>query len=327
MTQKSDNGIMVSVVMISYNRAAYIGKAIESVVNQKVDFKFELIITDDCSTDGTYEIACEWAERYPGIVKVFRNSTNLGIQANYVEAFKHCTGRYLAMCDCDDYWCSRKKLATQVAYMENHPECSLTFHRVVNSYENDHSKSLSNGGLRNPVTLETLSRGNVITNLSVMYRRGLVDLTKLPEWVLDIQLIDYSIHMFYASRGEIHYFSKPMGVYRLWNDGTWGGSDRYGRLMMSYKVRRYLMEHFKDNTRILPGLVEASRNILLQMMKSTSNDDERGYAQSELIRIRAFENEESIQAALDKLRETKPPMLKRVLKQLRKMISRLVPLP
>lgn len=121
---------MVSVVMIAYNKEKYIGRAIKGVVDQVTDFSVELIVMDDCSTDSTPQIIQQYADRYPDIVHHFRNQSNLGLQRNYLEGFKHCRGRYMAICDADDYWCYRHKLSKQVRYMEDHPECALTFHRV-----------------------------------------------------------------------------------------------------------------------------------------------------------------------------------------------------
>ena len=327
-TDRTARQPMVSVAMIAYNRAPYIAQAIRRVVEQRVDFPIELIITDDCSTDGTLEIARQWADRYPEVVKVYKNPVNLGLQRNYLEAFSHCTGRYLAICDPDDYWCSRDKLQRQVEYMEAHPECAITFHRVVNSYEDDHSKSLSNGGLHNPVTIETLSRGNVITNLSVVYRRELVDLKKLPEWVAEVKSPDYALHMLYAERGNIHYFQQAMGVYRIWGNSTWSSAQAYDRYMIAYSVRRHLLSHFKGQEHVTAGLVQASRNILLGMVRSANSEDQRLWARSELIAIGACGSDREIDEALANASKASGlPWHRRLLKEARRQLSKLVPLP
>lgn len=122
----------VSVLMIAYNKEQYIGEAIAGVVHQRCDFPIELIVMDDCSTDRTADIVKGWQARYPEIVNYHRNERNLGLQGNYLAGFKHCQGEYLAICDADDYWFYKKKLAKMVGYMDEHPECAISFHRVVN---------------------------------------------------------------------------------------------------------------------------------------------------------------------------------------------------
>ena len=122
MMQHCEHIPMVSVAMIAYNKERLIARAIEGVVRQRAPFAIELIIVDDASTDATLGVARMWQERYPDIIKVFANKTNLGLQANYIEAFSHCTGKYLAICDADDCWCSPSKLRRQVRYMEKNPD-------------------------------------------------------------------------------------------------------------------------------------------------------------------------------------------------------------
>ncbi len=319
---------VVSVVMIAYNQEAVISNAIKGVVKQKTDFPIELIIVNDASTDGTLDVAMQWQRRYPDIIKVFTNPANLGIQANYIEAFRHCTGRYLAMCDADDYWIYSRKLATQVDYMERHPDCAITFHRVINHYEADGSKSLSNGGQTVDTDITHLSRANYITNLSVLYRHDCVDLGKLPEWTLRHPLLDYTIHMLYAAHGKIHYFSRPMGVYRIGASGTWSNAERYRRLGMSLAVREDLIREFSDRPEVVEGLRQASANILLHMLIAAGDDTSlQRETRDKLHLIPAYSSDEAIDIAVARISAARPPLKKRILTPLRALLSRLVPLP
>lgn len=247
--------------MIAFNNERVIEQAIKGVVGQRFNEPFELVIVDDCSTDSTFAVAEKWQKKYPDIIKLYRNKNNIGLQANYLEAYSHCTGKYLALCDADDYWCSARKLATQVKYMEEHPECAVTFHRVVNLYESDGTMSLSNGGQKADTTIADIARSNYITNCSVMYRRELVDLTALPDWILSDFFPDYATHMFYAAKGSIHYFKRPMAVYRKSSQGAWSLVDSRRRLEVSLNIRKKLMEHFADRPEVVEGLRFASENI------------------------------------------------------------------
>lgn len=265
---------MVSVVMIAYNKEKYIEDAIRGVVFQKTNFEVELIIMDDCSTDSTPQIISQYQKRFPHIIKSFRNPTNLGLQKNYIEGFKHVTGKYMAICDADDYWFDRSKLKRQVAYMEEHSECALTFHRVINFYEDSGEKSLSNGGQPIENTLESLSRSNYITNLSVMYRSELVNLKSLPEWLEFDKSPDYAMHMLYAVHGSIHFFSRPMGVYRKASGSAWSMTDEFKRLQMSLTVRLHLIRELNGREQAVAGLKSAAVNILVAMFRVASSDSE-----------------------------------------------------
>lgn len=327
MTAAQEARPMVSVAMIAYNKAGTIAESIRGVLKQKADFPVELIITDDCSTDSTFQIASEFKSRYPGIIKLYRNSHNLGLQRNYIEAFSHCRGKYLAICDADDYWCYPGKLRRQVSYMEKNSGCAITFHRVINYYEADSSKSLSNGGQKTHTTISDLSRSNYITNLSVMYRRELVDLTNLPSWIAEDKSPDYAMHMLYAAHGYIHYFPRPMGVYRLAAGSSWSVTERYTRLKMSLCVREHLINTFSGNTAVIEGLRQASTNILLHMIIAADGDAERtAYATSRLLQYPAYATPEAIDIALAKIRDTRPSLKKRILSPARALLSRLIPL-
>jgi len=128
---------LVSVKMVTYNHAPYIARAIEGVLQQKVSFPIELVIGEDCSTDGTREIVFEYQKKYPDIIRVFTSDHNVGASQNYKRIRKPCRGRYIAFCEGDDYWHHPLKLQKQVDYLERHPECGL----VYSSYDIYHVKS------------------------------------------------------------------------------------------------------------------------------------------------------------------------------------------
>ena len=253
---------MVSVVMIAYNSAKYIGQAIEGVVRQRCGFGIQLVICDDASTDSTAEIVADWSHRFPGVIDYHCNEKNLGIQANYLKAFSLCRGKYVALCDADDYWCCRTKLARQVAYMETHPECALTYHRVINYYEETGEMSLSNGGGMVERSAQGLASRNVITNMSVMYRAGLVDLQNLPAWLGNVRLLDYAMHMLFAQHGTVHYMNRPMGVYRQRSTAEWSLLDKELRMEKALEVRRNLIDALADRPDLVGPLEESCRRMI-----------------------------------------------------------------
>ena len=96
---------LVSVCMTAYNHAPYIGRAIEGVLSQRTTFAVELVLSDDCSTDGTGAICRDYAARYPDRIRLLTGDVNVGMRANYRRTIEACRGRYVAMCDGDDWWC------------------------------------------------------------------------------------------------------------------------------------------------------------------------------------------------------------------------------
>ena len=131
------NEPLVSVMMITYNHAPYITQAIEGVLQQKVSFPIELVIGEDCSTDGTREIVFEYKKKHPDIIRVITSDRNVGLKQNSFRTGKGCRGKYVAFCEGDDYWHHPDKLQKQVDYLENHAECGL----VYSSYDINFVKS------------------------------------------------------------------------------------------------------------------------------------------------------------------------------------------
>lgn len=128
---------LVSVKMITYNHAPYIAQAIEGVLQQKTNFPIELVIGEDCSTDGTREIAFEYQKKYPDVIRVITSDRNVGGGKNSRRTTKACRGKYVAFCEGDDYWHNPHKLQKQVDYLESHPECGL----VYSDYDVYHAES------------------------------------------------------------------------------------------------------------------------------------------------------------------------------------------
>ena len=135
MERSATQDIKVSICCITYNQEAYIRDALEGFVNQKTNFKYEVLIHDDASTDRTAEIIREYQEKYPDMIKPILQTVNqysLGLTSvsgtwNFPRAVKNGS-KYIAMCEGDDYWICEDKLQRQVDYMDAHPECALCFH-------------------------------------------------------------------------------------------------------------------------------------------------------------------------------------------------------
>jgi len=137
----SDNLVsnpVVSVMLLSYNAGQFIKQALEGILSQNDYYTFEVIVSDDCSDDNlTAQALAPLTSIYPGRVKVIRSKWNLGPDSgmcNFVRTLKEARGKYVAICEADDFWCDNNKLKDLISFLENNPEyvCSFTQANVEN---------------------------------------------------------------------------------------------------------------------------------------------------------------------------------------------------
>lgn len=221
---------LVSVAMITYNHGRFIRRAIEGVMEQVTSFEFELIIGDDCSTDDTSEICRELQRKYPDRIRLiwWHENVSHGRSGNLRRVSERCRGKYVALCEGDDYWTDPHKLQKQVDYLESHPECAICFHPVRVVWDDGrHPDSVfpidfHRYALARPNLHELLKKNFIQTN-SVMYRWnadgklwGDFPLYELPG--------DWMLHLLHARAGRIGYIDEIMSVYRRNATGLWTGA-------------------------------------------------------------------------------------------------------
>lgn len=121
----------VSVLVITYNHERYISQALDSVLMQQTSFDWEILVSEDCSTDRTRQIVKEYAARRQGLLRLLLSEKNLHSNEVVARAIRAAAGDYLALLDGDDYWLTSEKLQTQVDFMDSHPESTVCFHQAV----------------------------------------------------------------------------------------------------------------------------------------------------------------------------------------------------
>lgn len=129
-----NDNILVSISCITYNHENYIVDCLEGFLKQKTTFRFEILVHDDASTDQTGSIIREYANRYPELIKPIiqtENQHSKGIPISYPNNFCRAKGKYIALCEGDDYWIDENKLQKQIDYMEMNPCCSFSFHNAI----------------------------------------------------------------------------------------------------------------------------------------------------------------------------------------------------
>lgn len=223
---------LLSICCLAYNQKHSLKNTLDSFLAQRTSFRFEIVIHDDASDDGTQEIIQEYCQKYPLTVRAILQKTNLvksgtGIYDIYTRhVFPELKGKYIAICEGDDYWTDPDKLQLQVEFLESHPEFSICFHHVSIEREGqvDENAHLRNTGLSPEgdltFTLSDLIWGNMIPNCSVVYRNCI---TEFPYCFSRFLFPDWPLHILYAEKGDIRYIHRNMAVHHDSSSGMWNG--------------------------------------------------------------------------------------------------------
>ena len=237
-----DYECMVSVLCTAYNHEKYIAEALDSFLAQKTDFPFEVIVTDDASTDSTPQILTEYAEKYPDVIRYFHQEKNLYQQGAHIlyerEIFPRVRGKYCAMCEGDDYWTDPDKLQLQVDFLEEHPEYSACVH---NSYYHFCEGDRPDEPLLPARGDRDLDYSSVVNGLNGCFHTssilGRSELMTAPPDYQEIAgsygFTDYAIGIHLALEGKIRFIERPMSVYRVSSNAeAWSAGYRhnYGKL-------------------------------------------------------------------------------------------------
>ena len=221
--------VLVSISCVVYNHAPYLRRCLDSLVNQKTNFNYEILIHDDASTDGSAEIIREYEEKYPHLIKAIcqtENQHSKGVKIYFTYQHPRAAGKYFAMCEGDDYWCDEHKLQRQVDAMEQHPECTLCVHRVqgVNVDETSNGKffpaeSQAEGVYDGKEMVRGLFRGNSypFQTSSYLYRTEYYT-TRLPEpypWMRIAISGDVVRLLYLGDLGDIYYLDDVMSCNRM----------------------------------------------------------------------------------------------------------------
>jgi glycosyltransferase involved in cell wall biosynthesis len=252
----------VSICIISYNQEKYIKRAIESALMQQCGCKYEIIISDDCSTDNTKAIIAQFEAKYPDRIKAYYTEKNLGMLQNWVNALKLCTGKYIALLEGDDFWNDPLKLQKQYTILEQHPDCVISFTNAINAYE------IGEGGYTRYVektaefytTIDLLDY-NFIPTCSVLMRNHISD-SFFPEAYFKSPFADWIIHIVNSRFGKIHFLNEFSCTYQIHGGGVWGGIKKEKQLLNRLQAIDCIFEILSEKD--LRLTLSANREKLLQ---------------------------------------------------------------
>ena len=223
--------IMVSIICTAFNHEPYIRDCLEGFVNQKTDFKFEVLIHDDASTDKTADIIREYETKYPDIIKPIyqtQNQYSQGVLFLREYVYPKIKGKYIALCEGDDYWCDDNKLQKQVDFLESHPAYSACVH---NSYRLDCRSNLKSSYNSANIDYDILAE-EIIENWGKVYHTSSLVVKRtfllLPDAFLAKTFGDYPRAIYTATCGKIRFLKDTMSTYRFFAKGSWSETKEAG---------------------------------------------------------------------------------------------------
>jgi len=206
---------LVSIVVITYNQEHCLPESLDSLLNQKCSFEYEIIVADDCSKDATRQVIAKYADENPCIKPVY-NEKNLGLVGNYINAISFCKGKYIAMCDGDDLWNDKNKLQKQVDVMESDSSVGLVYTDVIINAVVTGQKYTRRCQAPQPNLFTQLLLGNFITISTACFRSELLhyvdfDVFKKEGFIMQ----DYPMWLIFSHHTRFYHIPEPMVTYLI----------------------------------------------------------------------------------------------------------------
>lgn len=260
--RKSD--FMVSVCCVTYNHEKFIAQAIDSFLMQETTFDVEIVIGEDCSSDRTREICLAYKEKFPEKIKLLLPEKNIGASENFMATFNACGGKYIALCEGDDYWTDPLKLQKQIDFLEANPDYSMCFHAHNIVYEdgtmNTYKKECQ---LDTDYSAEELYLKWPLQTATVVFRKDLCSLDK--DFAFDTVLF-----IMMADKGKVRGMKDCMSCYRK-HGGGWTNDFSVERLSYNLKTLDRVDKYF--NMKYHKVIRQGMASILIRFSRKCIGND------------------------------------------------------
>lgn len=267
----------LSVWVTAFNHEKYISQCLDSVLMQKTDFDYEIILGEDCSKDKTREIVKSYKEKYPDKITLFLPEKNIGMMNMDIATKKLCKGKYLALLNGDDYWTDDNKLQMQCNLLDSEPGTVMCYHKatVVNE-DTGYSFETYFGEIDNELPLESLLNGyNPVMTPTVMVR----NIFELEDWYADLPYGDMPLYMLLAQKGKIRYIDKNMSVYRIHSSGNWQGESALSNLLKDLDFYAFMNEklNFEYDEKIKRIFAQRYFELIKIFINNGNNEEAMNY--------------------------------------------------
>lgn len=246
--------IKVSVCVITYNHQAYIRQCLESIATQIVDFDFEIIVADDCSTDNTRMVILDVSKKFPGLIKTIFHDSNIGVCPNYLSAHKAARGKYVAHCDGDDFW-YQGKLAKQVRIMDADPSVVQCWTCADVVDDQGAKKNIFPSRLARFFYPDTIYTEDIVTSYALvgqhstqLYRRSAMN------FHLSGEFLDYWVAYNISLYGKSIYLKDVLSAYRVTSQHSVTRNNCKNKAAVDL-----LSKHLVDISRSRPDLVSVAK--------------------------------------------------------------------
>lgn len=213
------NEITVSVALITYCHEKYIRKAIESILMQRTNFQYEIIIGDDCSNDNTRQILMEYKEKNSDKVSLIMHDKNIGATKNIYDIFKKCRGKYITLLEGDDYWTDPQKLQKQVDFLETNTEYIGIAHtfNLVDGNGNFIRKYTEGNSSEKSVTIKSFLKGDFFRVTTTVFKNVFLESNDKYDVLYKANRLvgDFTLSVILLDLGDIYVLDNCMSVYRV----------------------------------------------------------------------------------------------------------------
>lgn len=255
--KNSSTDVELSVCIITYNHFSYIERAINSVISQKTNFKFQIIIADDASTDGTQSLLLNFKEKFPEIITIIQQKKNIGAAKNWLKLIQTPKTKYIAYLEGDDYWIDSQKLQKQFDILETNLDYSLCFHDVI-IINNRNMKKTTFPKVRERIfsTSDVIIRSWFCPSSSIIFRS---EITKaIPSNVEDFPNGDILILFLASEKGKLIRIAECMGCYNYLSNNS---------MSSRQEGKKRTLKKLKNISRTLSNLKKISKkNISLYII-------------------------------------------------------------
>lgn len=259
---------LLSVCLITYNHEKYIRNAIESILNQKVNFTLEIIIADDFSIDKTREIILEYYVKHKNVIKILFQDKNVGAAKNFINLINNAEGKYIAYLEGDDFWIDNQKLKKQVDFLEKNSDYNIVFTDFNILYQDsneikyiNHCDKFKEGAI---FSIFDIAYENIIPSLTAMYRNIHLE---FPNNFEILWPGDWPFNILHAINGKIKFLKFKSAIYRIHESGTCSSSNPALNIKRYIHTSNLMSSWFDHSSKIKYYLIFSSLRFRLQLLK------------------------------------------------------------